>query len=93
MDGSTDAGNVEDELVVILYCYRDDTAQEARSRARYLSLEVPTKADTKGLIKCLGNALKPLGVDNILNKANVLGVVGKPVLVSPCWWWDGWGVS
>lgn len=33
------------------------------------------------MIKCLGNALKPLGVDNILNKANVLGVVGKPVLV------------
>ena len=82
MDGSTDAGNGEDELVVIFYCYKDDTAQEVRSCARYVSLEIPTKADTEGLIKCLGDALKTLGVDKILDKADILGVEGKPVLVS-----------
>ena len=31
MDASTDAGNVEDELVLIQYCTQDDPAQEIRS--------------------------------------------------------------
>ena len=48
IDGSTDAGNVEDELVLIQYCTQDDPAQEMRSCVRYLSLEVPVKADADG---------------------------------------------
>jgi len=67
MDGSTDAGNVEDELVLVQYCTQDAAAQEMRSCVRYLSLEVPTKADADGLIMCVGNALQRLGVDNILD--------------------------
>ena len=81
MDGSTDAGNVEDELVLVQYCTQDDTAQEMRSCVRYLSLEVPSKADADGLIKCNGNALRTLGVDNILDRPSVLGVQGKPILI------------
>ena len=67
MDGSTDAGNVEDELVLVQYCTQDAAAQEVRSCVRYLSLEVPTQANADGLIKCLGNTLQRLGVDNILD--------------------------
>ena len=48
MDGSTDAGNVEDELVLIQYCTENDPAQEMGSCVRYLSLEVPVKADANG---------------------------------------------
>ena len=55
-----DARNVEDELIAILYCLKDDVAQEIQSCVRYLSLEVPTRADTERLLNCLGNALKPL---------------------------------
>lgn len=36
MDGSTDSGNVEDELVAILYFFKDDVAQEIQSHVRYL---------------------------------------------------------
>ena len=50
MDGSTDAGNVEDELVLIQYCMKDDTTQEIRCCTRFLSVEVPQKADADGLI-------------------------------------------
>ena len=50
MDGSTDAGNVEDELVLIQHCIQDDTAKEIRSRSRYLSLGVPAKSDADGLV-------------------------------------------
>ena len=79
MDGSTDSGNVEDELVLIQY--QDAVAQEMKSCTRYLSLEVPTKANADGLIKCLGNALRILGVENILDESSVLGIRGKPILI------------
>ena len=41
---------------------------------------IPKKTDADGLMKCLGNVLKLLGVDNILDKASVLQ--WKPILVS-----------
>ena len=81
MDGSTDSGNVEDELVLVQYCTQDHSAHEIRSCARYLSLQVPTRANADGLIQCLGDALQILGIDNILDCDSVLGVQGQPVLV------------
>ena len=83
MDGSTDAGNVEDELVFVQYCIKDDASKEIRSCTRYLSLEVPQKADADGLIACLGNALGAFGVSDILQRESVLGVAaeGKPIVV------------
>lgn len=48
MDGSTDAGNVEDELVSIQCCVRDDTSQTIRSNTKYLSLCVPTSLTLMG---------------------------------------------
>ena len=42
---------------------------------------MPQKADCKGLIQSLGNALKMLGIDDILDKANVLGVDGQAILI------------
>ena len=41
------------------------------------SLQVPQKADAQGLIKCLECGVKLLEIENILDKANVLGVVGN----------------
>jgi len=81
MDGFTDAGNVEDELVLVLYCTQDAAAQEMRSCVRYLSLEVPTKSDADGLIRCVSNALQTLGVESILDRSSVMGVQGKPILI------------
>ena len=80
MDGSTDIGNVKDELLLIQYCTHYAAAQEIRSCTRYLSVEVPSKADSSGLIQCVGNALRILGVDNVLDRSSILGQ-GKPVLV------------
>ena len=44
-------------------------------------MQVPKKAYADGLIHCLGDALRTLGIDNILDQASVLGVEGKPLLV------------
>ena len=79
MDGTTDAGNVEDQLIVIMSFCKDDTTGEVRSFARYFSIEVPTKADSDGLIACLQQSLQALGVDNLLSKESVLA--GKPILI------------
>ena len=83
MDGSTDAGNIENKVVVLMYCKKDDVNQLMRSEARYLSLQQPAKADADGMISCLNDALKVLGIDNVLHKESVLGVAesNKPIIV------------
>ena len=60
MDGSTDAGNVEDEVLVIISIYsaRDKAiTQEIRSCTRFFPVEVPMKADANGLLNFLSRRL------------------------------------
>ena len=65
LDRSTDAGNVEYEIVLIQYGVQDAVA-------RCLPLKVPIKADANGLIKCLGHTVQVLGIDNILDTSYVV---------------------
>ena len=81
MDGTTDAGNVEDELIVLVYCNKDDANQQMKTCTRFLTIEAPKKADASGLVKCVDKAVELLGVENVLNRDSVLSVEGKPVLV------------
>ena len=81
MDGTTDAGNQEDELIVLLYCSKDATAQEISPCTRYLSIHSPGKADASGLLSCVSEALKFMSVENVLDKDSILGVEATPVLV------------
>ena len=81
VDGSTDAGRIEDELVMMMFCKRNEKAEEINSCVRYLSIEVPGRADANDLIKCVGNALKFVGIEDVLDKTKVLGVEEKPILV------------
>ena len=46
MDGTTDAGNQEDELIVLLYCFKDATAQEITPCTRYLSIHSTSVEDS-----------------------------------------------
>lgn len=81
MDGSTDSGKVEDEVVVIMYCTQDAVSEKVKSCARYFSIEVPKKADADGLVECLGRSLEKLGITDLMDKAAVLGVQTKPILI------------
>lgn len=65
IDGSTDAGNLEQELVILLSC-KDDTAEQIKSYARFFSGVKPAKSDSSGLVKCLSHALSPLGITDVL---------------------------
>ena len=89
MDGSTDRGNVEDELIVIPYSTKDSLAEEVGMHARFFALQEPRKADADGLIDCLGSALRRLSITNILDKTSVLGA--KPILI--CGGTDGASVN
>ena len=79
MDGSTDKGNIEDELIVLLYFIKDENSQEIKTIVRYHTILEPRKADADGLIECLSNALRLLGIDTVLDKASVLR--GRPILI------------
>ena len=82
MDCSTDAGNVKDDEVALLYCRKDHATQEIKSCARYSSVQVPEKEAADGLVRCLGSALSELGIKNVLDLASVLGADGgRPILV------------
>jgi len=81
MDGSTDAGNTEQESIVALFCQKDDLKRKVKSRLRWLAMITPERADADGLLKCLSKSLEPLGIHDVLNKENVIGVSGKPILV------------
>ena len=59
------AGNLEDELIVLVHCCIDD----------------PQKADASGLLECIGKAMHLLGIDDVLDQDSVLGVGTKPVLI------------
>ena len=79
MDRTTDASKVEDELVVFMTFHKDDTAGVVGSFARYFSIQVSTRADADGLIVCLQQPLQPLGFQDVLSKASVLGA--KSILI------------
>ena len=50
MDGSVDAGRIEDELIVILYSRKENSSEEIQSCTRFLSVQMPSRTDTSGLI-------------------------------------------
>ena len=81
IDGSTDAGNVEDEIFVLLRCHKDDSAEVIRCNARFFYVVVPKKADADGLIECLSTVLQEIGICSEVSKSNLLEAVGKPILV------------
>ena len=54
---------------------------ELKTTARYYCVLEPRKTDADGLVECLGAALKGMGIDNLLERENVLSVNGFPLLV------------
>jgi hypothetical protein len=78
MDGSTDAGNLEQELVLIVYCVKDEAAQQMNSCTRYLTVVNPEKGTADGLVDCLEKALQRLAID--MKGEEVFGE-GRPALV------------
>ncbi len=80
MDGSTDSGNKEQELVFVVYCKVDDVTMEVRSETRYLAILNPSCATAVGLLDCLKSALDRINV-NFSEEESHLDSESSPVLV------------
>lgn len=81
MDGATDAGNKEQEVIFVNFCRRDVKALEVRSCTRYLTIVNPASGNSEGLVSCLQGAFtERLNVD-ICQKDSVLNTEGMPVLI------------
>ena len=81
MDGSTDCGNTEVELVLVAFCVKNDEAYETQARCWYLALVKPTRADAEGLLSCLGEALHRMNISDIFLAEPILNVDQFPILV------------
>ena len=84
MDGSTDAGNLEQEVIFVVYCEKDEVAHQIRSATRYLAIVSPQHSTAEGLVDCLQEALSRLCIDIHQDEDNDVDIIfsdGKPVLV------------
>ena len=81
MDGSTDSGNEEQDIIFVVYCKIDEHTKEIRFHTTYiLGILNPTFTTAGGLLGCLQIALDNLDV-KICNKDDLLGNESCPVLV------------
>ena len=80
MDGSTDSGNKEQELVFVVYCKMDDLTKEVRSETRYLAILNPSLTTADSLLNCLESALDRINV-TFRDKEAHLSNESSPVLV------------
>ena len=62
MDGSTDSGNLEQEVVFVVFCKKDSATQQIRSVTRYLAVVTPKSGTTEGLVDCLKEAFSRLNI-------------------------------
>ena len=78
-DGSTDSGNIEEELFLVLYF--DPRAEDGKVHVRdkFLSVRQPKRANAEGLFECFGRALGHVGITNWESKLIGFGSDGASV--------------
>ncbi|KAL5487067.1 hypothetical protein EMCRGX_G019626 [Ephydatia muelleri] len=65
MDGSTDSGNIDDELFLAVFCDVDGMDERFHTRMKFLAVERPNDATASGLFQCLQCCLHKIGVKAI----------------------------
>ena len=69
-DGTTDSGNIEDEVFLIVYLDHHAELDNCRVHIvnKFFSVRRPSSGDAKGLFDCLKQAVKYVGLPNDWNK-------------------------
>ena len=70
-DGSTGAGNLEDELIAVQYSMKDSSSEEVKSVTQHLTVCNQAKCDADGLLNCLSLALNQIGIKDILDMESI----------------------
>ena len=63
MDGSTDSGNIDDELFLAVFCDVDGMDERVHTRMKFLAVERPNDATASGLFQCLQCCLHKIDVN------------------------------
>ena len=65
MDGSTDKGNIDDEMFLALWCDVDGTDEKVHTRMVFFAVARPTDVTASGLFECLQTSLQRIGISSI----------------------------
>ncbi len=65
MDGSTDTGNIDDELFLVLWCDTNCDDEAIRTNMSYFAVERPKKVDAQGIFDCMQNSLNRIGIKSL----------------------------
>ena len=58
LDGSTDTGNIDNELLLIVWCDRDGSDEKVHTRMEYFTVVRPHSVTAQGLLKVLERGLQ-----------------------------------
>ena len=83
MDGSTDYGNTKQELVLVIFCEKDEARQDIKSHIHYLAVISPEKTSSDGLVDCLDKALEQISCHIKEGEHAALTTESGPILG---WW-------
>ena len=65
LDGSTDAGNLDNELLLVVWCDQEGEGECVRTRISYFTVTRPASVSAEGLFDVLGGALQSLSISSI----------------------------
>ncbi len=65
LDGSTETGNIDNELLLVVRCERDGSDEKVHMRMEYFTVVRPHSVTAQGLIKVLESGLQGLGIKEI----------------------------
>ena len=75
LDGSTDKGNIDNELILVVWCDVNGTDKRVHTRMSFFRVSRPQSVSADGLFALIGQALQALGIQAI-NTSECTKLVG-----------------
>ncbi len=68
MDGSTDSGNIDDEMFLVLWCDVNGSDEKVHTNMSFFAVSRPKQVNAQGLFDCLQDSLVRIGITAIDNE-------------------------
>ena len=65
MDGSTDSGNIDDEMFLVLWCDVNGNDEMVHTNMSFFAISRPKQVNAQGLFDCLVDSLGRIGITAI----------------------------
>ena len=72
-DGTTDKGNIEEEMFHVVYCDFQSGDMKVQARSRFLAVKQPSSANAAGLFECFKKAMEYVKIPEADWKAKLVG--------------------